>query len=162
MAEFLLSNRDTSAAGGCAIGDIRDVRPDGWGWSDAELPNVVKLPAVAYDEKYKLCDQREYVKPIRGRHGKYYDLTKMNAGLEIPDILVEIKNTEDVDVFESDVKTATMKPIGRELVKDRGDAVTKEVVLKFGSVVLDIIDDQAIVNKRRYHIVGKTIVDKTA
>jgi hypothetical protein len=160
MAEFLIANRDTSVAGGCAIGDIRDVRPDGWNWSKAELPNVVKLSGVAYDRKYKLPDQRVYTKPVIDRAGNYYDLVKMEAGLQGTDVFVAADPAK-IDVYEGDVKQKTLAD-GKELVKDRGDdAPTKTVVLKFGDVVLETRLDSETINKRRYRISGGVIIDKT-
>ncbi len=160
MAEFLIANRDTSAVGGCAIGDIRDVRPDGWNWTKAELPNVVKFSAVAYNRKYAEPDERIYIKPVIDRAGNYYDLVKMDAGLKGTDVFVAA-NPDKIDVYKDGVKKPKLNG-GRELIKDRNDdAPTRTVVLKSRGIELDIRQVVETVNKCRYCISGGAIIDKT-
>lgn len=147
MAEFLVAAAHHK---GYAIGDVITIHPDGWGWTRAELPSVVKLPAIAYSKAlHRQCKEPDFERFV------FLDKPRLIEGASRVPVSfrdragVEFRNTNDEDLKVKTLDRATwaIDEDFSELRNVAGEAMPHDV--------LDV--DYA---KRRVKLVGAALRDK--
>lgn len=144
MAEFLVANNSSANPSGYRVGDIVDVREDGWNWAAGELSSVVKRPDLSFPDalKYREEDQEIYVfvhrREAKDRAGR---LSLRRDGVEIGAI---------TDRSEGLIKSRTMNvaDIGVVKILNRAD---EELLWE---------DRDELFARRRWKMVGNVITDK--
>ncbi len=146
MAEFFIQKNSNTDPRGYQAGDIVDVREDGFNWTKSELPSVVKLPAISL------------------RLAKQY-------GEEDMEVSIKVKETETRDTtgqlsYQRD-GAEVRKVTSRDdvLIKSRTTSIEDigdVKILNRDSEELLWEDESTSFNRRRWKMVGETIVDKLA
>ena len=137
MAEFLRARRDTLSRGGYSPGDIVEVREDGYQWSPAELPNVVKVPglSLARAKRYVIADCEWYEVSTSALASGERDPTRHRA----EDKVLWISRTDDYE----DQKTRA-----RPELRKRGERVeTTKLEKQYAKARYRITDDGRIIDK---------------
>lgn len=150
--EILKAPRTKPAPSMISAGDIIAVRPDGWVWSAAELPNIVYLPGAPVDQKWRAEDREIYLIPKRDRAGNYLTVNPIEK--------IKILDETALDVKDGGVDRGKLSG-GRYPVETRAGEVFKTgVKFELAGVEIAMAYDYRIFNKRRYRWDGTKIVSK--
>ena len=151
MAEFLVRKNTNPIEGGLQAGDIVDGRPDGWAWSRAELPNVIKRPDIATSEIDKWLESDEILEFHISPDNTVRTSGKMS--------LIRVIDGEKIAEIRVDAFPLTIKARSANY----GTAVDVKVTNNVGE---EIQLEQVVTSfhRKRYSIsdrVTKVILDKT-